>query len=280
MGLELGISMKTGLIVLNLDDESMYKVYDNSCYGFTYNNKGYFLKTNDKDVNDRCILVMDKNFNILHQISDKQDYISPGHQMQYHRNKLWLASPGEEQYQNNIYIYDLLNNTCKIWCPIRDKRRLHYNSLFFRNDNLFILAHNYKSNPGYVFVFDYKNKKIISTIELQHGCGHNIFCINGKLLSCDSKHSSIIDVGSGDIILDTVVNGGDFLRGVALNDDYLFVGSSQWADGDHRYCSTSNLLIYDVKTLDFIKKIEFFRMGGIHDVRILNDVDYAHTTGE
>jgi len=277
----LGVSSMCCFNLVDVDTGIVTKKYDGNCYGFTFNEDYYFLKTSQHNIRERKILVFDKNFKIVMQITKNQQKIICGHQMQYHTpsNKLWLTSPGEHEYCNDIYIYDLATEEYEIWTPIRDKHRLHYNSLCFRGDFLHILSHNYHIVPSFVYTYEWKTRKLVDKKALIYGDCHNIFYIGDDLYYCASMQAKVLRVtGDLDVFVDPKQNGGNFSRGIALNDKYLFVGNSVLGKTNCSIPGKEMVLIYDIVTGKFIRSINIPGAGAIHEIRILDGVDYAHTT--
>lgn len=279
----LGVSSMKCFNVVDVDNNIVEKKYDGNCYGFTFNKNNYFLKTSQRNTIERKILVFDKDFNIVSQITKEQKKIIRGHQMQYHApsNKLWLTSPGEHHYWNDIYIYDLDSAECEIWTPIRDSHRLHYNSLCFRGDLLHILSHNYHVVPSFVYTYEWKTRKLISKRALLYGDCHNIFYIGDDLYYCASIEGKVLRVADKiDVFVAPKQNGGSFARGIALNDKYLFVGNSVLGKTNCSLPGHEKVYMYNISTGKFIKTINIPGAGAIHDIRILDGIDYAHTTEE
>jgi len=279
----LAVSSMRCFSLVDVDNNIIEKKYDDNCYGFTFNENNYFLKTTNRDIRQSKILVFDKNFNVVGKITKEQKKIIRGHQMQYHApsNKLWLTAPGEHAYWNNIYIYDLGTTECEIWTPIHDKHRLHYNSICFKGELLYILSHNYHVVPSYVYVYEWKTRKQVDKIALEYGDCHNIFYIGDEFYYCASMVAKVLRIGGGKTpFVDPKQYGGSFSRGIAIDDKYLFVGNSVMGKSNCAMPGHETIGMYDVSTQKFIKSIEIPGAGAIHEIRILDGLDYAHTTGE
>ncbi len=278
----LGVSSMNCFSVVDVDNGTIDRKYDSNCYGFTFCDQYYFLKTSMPGKQKRAnlaILVMDKEFNIVDKINERQDKIVRGHQMQYHvpSNKLWLTSPGEDLFCNDIYIYDMNKGECEIWTPIREARRLHYNSLCFKDDVLYILSHNYHVVPSILYAYNWETRELIKKQKLKYGDCHNIFYIDDDLFYCASKKSIIMNA-NGEEFIDVKKDKGRFIRGIAFNDQYLFVGSSNESVPGPQRLVGGQIFVYDIHNKKLIRIIDMPKTGAIHEVRILDGVDYAHTT--
>ncbi len=284
----LGISSMGGLYLVDTDNDVVEKKTDDGCYGFTFNDDYYFLTTKQRKTSDRKIMVLNKDFQVVKQITKKPEKIKHGHQMQYHKpsNKLWLTAPGEKSTWNNIYIYDLNKDECEIWTPIHDNHRLHYNSLCFKGDLLYILSHNYHVVPSFVYTYEWKTRKLVEKKGLAYGDCHNIFYIGDDFFYCASKEGKVMNV-NGDVFIDTG-NKGNFLRGIALNDQYIFIGNTlhkkenEKQDSDYRklFKQSEKIYMYSIATQRIVKEIKISGTEAIHEIRILDGVDYAHTIEE
>jgi len=90
--------------------------------------------------------------------------------------------------------------------------------------------------------------------------------------------SSISSLNVADVFVNPKNNGGSFARGIAFNDKYLFVGNSVMGKTNCCLPGQETVLMYDIVTREFIKAIDIPGAGAIHEIRILDGVDYVHTT--
>lgn len=270
----LGVSAINGLFRVDISNDDIQQVYNNRCYGFTFSETNYYLADQVK----KNIIVFDLDFCVNSEMSGPSIQLVRSHQMQYHKhsNMLWVTTPRPEKHGNDICIYDFMKKDFRVWTPIKNPHRLHYNSLCFRGDLLHILAHNYHVVPSILYTYNWKTLTLIKEKKLHHGDCHNIFYFNNDLFYCASKQSKIICI-DGSMLVDTGPDGGDFIRGIALNDKYLFVGTSVNTTRPKYTGKDGLVLIYNISTQKFVKKIRLPKAGAVHEIRILDGVDYAHT---
>jgi len=277
----LGVSTMQGFNIIDVDSLAIAKKYNDNCYGFTFDDNNYFLKTSQEPTKRRSILVFDKQYSVIKKIAEGEPKIVCGHQMQYHKptNQLWMPCPGSQLSNNDIFIYSLDDGNYQIWKPTKEKRRLHYNSICFNGSLVHIMAHNYHVVPSFVYTYEWKTRQLVDKVGLAYGDCHNVFYIDDDLYYCASKESKIMNA-NGDLFIDTKPDGGIFLRGIALNDQYLFVGSSPFSPRERKKTNGGKILIYNVHSGEFISSLEIPNTGAIHEIRILDSADYAHTTEE
>ena len=157
------------------------------------------------------------------------------HQIAYHDGKLWATC----SYDNMVAIWD--GKEWRQWFPLgetadspRDVH--HYNSLFFEDDLVWVLAHNRGASE--LLAFSLLSRNLVNRIGLGNQA-HNIWRENGQLFTCSSGEGKIL--GEAGFVLKT--NG--FPRGYAFDGNVRCVGISELAERRSRDLTTGKVLIFD-----------------------------------
>ncbi len=172
------------------------------------------------------------------------------------------------------FVKDLMINNIN-WDHVGDDRcGEHFNSVFVKNNRMYILAHGLKKY-SYVLEYSFPECQLLSRYEIPKRTGlHNIW-INesGRMISCHSAAGELIDIKSGE----TLWSGSAFFsRGLAVTSDLIVVGDSEIAMRDDRVRSQSGLWLIDRKSMRTIDYIPLGSVGSLHEVRILDVPDEAH----
>lgn len=191
-------------------------------------------------------------------------------------------------WKDNLYIVNTSTDHIEVingnkaqrfsWTGFNEDRH-HLNSIWMDQDYIYVaegqttglkgtpaiqtLTHNYK--PANRFILP-------ATVQI-----HNVYVENETLYTCGKfglvkkslreKRYNVIDLRLDD------ANG--FLRGLAKSEDCFYIGESQVRPREQRPYGDSRILVLN-NDLEIIRTIELQDTGQIHDVRIINDVDYAH----
>lgn len=150
----------------------------------------------------------------------------------------------------------------------------HYNSLFFRDGLLWVLAHNF-FHGSRAYLLEWPTMAKLDEIP---GCStgmHNIWVQDdGQILSCDSNQSSLVDFRSGDVLWHDGSSG--HLRGLAATADTIFIGRSEMSERALRGATESGVWVVDRKTLKTIDYIALGMFGNVREVRIADEPDECH----
>lgn len=186
------------------------------------------------------------------------------------RNCITLYNPSSGFYKdiriNNIH-WDRLgkDNPCGE----------HFNSVFLKNDYLYVLAHRFK-RCSQVLKFSYPDCVLLETYEIKQRSGlHNVWVDDaGNIIACHSDAGELIEVKTNETIW---ASGSSYYsRGLAATADVIVVGDSQIATRENRKTLPSDLWIVDRKTLNALDYLPLGPYGAIHEVRILDVEDEAH----
>lgn len=270
------IASTAQMLILVVDDE--VEIVHSGCgiyYGVTWDhNSIYVAQRMDMDGNPNPVIskfnsdltfggeVLSGNFNDVHQIL----YV-PKH------DSLYITATG---YNSIVKV----SNDEQIWYNwtehIVDFN--HINSLWFDGNNFWFAYHNFVSR-GYntdsqVVRVDESLTTCLEEITLGQDI-HNVFIDNGWLMVGNSTNGclSMVHLESGDY---KDVGLGDWVRGISVNDDYMLVGTSQFAERRNRLYGHFEVNLLDRKTHAILDKKVFEDCGAVMDLRIVSGTDDAH----
>lgn len=200
------------------------------------------------------------------------------------RNNYLVGLPSDihqiDIYDNHLYIINATDNSLII-SPSERKykeyypnRRIkkgsslsnHFNSIFIKNDNIYLMAHNGTSKDARdseIYLLNRHTLKTESVIPINAQKAHNIFFLNKKLGYCNSP--------AGELILDENVifkNENYFLRGVALNSNSIVIGGSEFATRENRE-KTSSMIFELNHQGELMHELFLKNIGQIHDIRYI-----------
>jgi len=113
------------------------------------------------------------------------------------------------------------------------------------------------------------------------GCGnHNVYVENGKIYTLNSVFSTIMEIDEEtdkrrEINIANLGGEKLYLRGLARNDKYFYVGAAEHASRDKRSFIKSYILAFD-SDFNFIERFDIPDMHHIRDIRLYNQIDRAH----
>ena len=190
------------------------------------------------------------------------------HEIAWHEGKLYASC----SHDNMVAIYDGAN--WEQWFPLDPAPRggsldngkgpgdiNHFNSFFFEDDRIWVLAHN--RGPSELLGFSLATRELVERINLGE-MAHNIWREDGELLTCSSIDGKI--VGQRGFTLET----GGFPRGVAFAPGLRCIGVSAMAERKERDFTTGKLALYD-DSWTLQKEIVLQDEGLVLDVRPLPD---------
>ena len=104
---------------------------------------------------------------------------------------------------------------------------------------------------------------------------HNVMVRGQDLVVCNSASGSLYSIEEKRDIWS--VDGGGFItRGLASASGLLFAGLSAVAGrGDRKDCDAA-ICVVDLDTMRTVERFDFPRLGGIHEIRLLDIADTCH----
>lgn len=112
----------------------------------------------------------------------------------------------------------------------------HFNSFYFENDIVWLLAHN--RGPSELLGYSKRNLELVSRVQLGVQA-HDIWREDDQLFTCSSGVGQIVSKDGFSL------NTGLFPRGYSRVDDYRLVGLSELAERHQRDYTTSIIRCYD-----------------------------------
>ena len=200
------------------------------------------------------------------------------HQIEWVEDKILVADTGNNSlavfnYQGK-FLERIYLNEIKQDDKDRGRTGNHFNSVHRVGDRVYVVAHNYEK-PSEVWVLSWPGLEVVDRIVTNAAWAHNVWESELGLVICDSKHGSLHDVISGE----TVWKSDDpmaFTRGLAVSEDYIFVGSSHYQERKERYWKSGKVWILDRKTLRLVDVIPLPGSGDVQELRIVGQVDECH----
>jgi len=183
------------------------------------------------------------------------------HEIAWHDGKLYASC----SHDNMVAIYD--GESWEQWFPLGGSLEdgkgpgdiNHFNSFFFEEGRIWVLAHN--RGPSELLAFSLDSRELIERIDLGNSA-HNIWRERDHLFTCSSIDGKI--VGKDGFVLET----GGFPRGVAFAPGLRCVGVSAMAERKARDFTTGKLALYD-EAWRPLKDIVLHDEGLVLDVRLL-----------
>jgi hypothetical protein len=187
------------------------------------------------------------------------------------KNCLTLFDPSSNEYKDHYFNevtadHNAAGETCGD----------HFNSLFYKNDRLFVLAHHFYKT-SYVLELAYPSCEILKKQEVMFRSGmRNIWVDeNNNIFSSHSESGSLIEITSGN----TLWNNGTprlYQKGLAVTKDYFIVGDGQRGTYEERMRMQTAVWLIDKKNYSSVDYIPFGPFGQIQEIRIIDEPDFAH----
>lgn len=153
------------------------------------------------------------------------------------------------------------------------KQGSHINSVFHQGDTVYMVAHNFQKGTK-IYALSWPAIHVKQIWSFVVGGMHNVACLDGRLLVCDSLHGCLVDALTGSTVWS---NGGiGMTRGLAANDRYVFVGESSYATRDQRANSSGGIWVLERGTFRAVEYLEIPGVGGVNEIRITDDADRCH----
>lgn len=151
----------------------------------------------------------------------------------------------------------------------------HINSVFEKDGRLYVLAHGHDKGST-LATFTYPDLELVTTKPVSGFTGlHNVWVDDdSRVMCCHSNAGALIDAENGKILWES--GTPSYTRGLAVSSDFILVGDSEKAVRDQRRHSAGGLWMLDRRTLQVLDYFPLGPFGAVHEVRLLNGVDYAH----
>lgn len=149
----------------------------------------------------------------------------------------------------------------------------HFNSLFFRDDCLYILAHNFDKG-SYVLVLSWPDLQVLDRIDTGAQHSHNLWpWPGGEILLCNSTSGSLLEARSGHVFWQM---DGVLTRGLACSGRHVLIAGSAITTVAERPVSDSCIFIVDRRDWKLLDVFHLPGAGVIHEIRIIDRADECH----
>ncbi|MFN4260121.1 MAG: hypothetical protein ACK4RK_12565 [Gemmataceae bacterium] len=210
------------------------------------------------------------------------------HQIRFHGGLLWIVNGRAPE----LLAVDPRSRRLVVQLPLADmvpaewqhpappehpEDRFHFNSLFFTEDRLFVLAHNWDEGS---FVLELSHAGPETALAMPRVArmyphlgrnSHDVYWDGERLLVLDSGGCRVLTSdGQAGVFGSTETRGG-FLRGLAVDDRFLYVGQGSFSDARaDRMNGASWLVILERPTLRPLAMLDVGPFGNTCDLLLLD----------
>lgn len=274
--MKLLVTTSKSLLLVTYSDKTNIKVLHEGYglyYGITYSEdyiyvaarKRMLTSSENSENENGVLLVFNKELILKEEICCHDFPLRDMHQIQYYSGKIYITC----SFDNMIAIYDLKTKNWSQWFPnesVKFKDVNHFNSIFVKDDSLYLLAHNF--GDSMIYKFDTCNLQLVKQQIIIGKQAHNIWMNDGDLYTCSSGEESIKSTGG----FVKVLSG--FLRGITFSSELCFVGSSEKVERKDRDMTDGKIFVLN-KSLEEIDSIILKKEGMVLDIKLLGVFDYS-----
>lgn len=272
------ISASSGLWYLN--GKKLKMILPGGCFGITGGLKEWYVcqYTGNYSRILKFDLIEEKNEVFMVNKKNYLKGLSPNiHQIDLYKNRLYVVNAEE----NSILVSNGKNTYSEYFPNKRVKKGAkgsnHFNSVFVNENGIHLMAHNGTTKDerdSEIYILDINTLRVKNKFSLNAQKAHNIFFVNNSLAYCNSP--------AGELIINESVafkNENYFLRGIAITEESIIAGGSEFATRENRDKTSS--IIFE---LDYSGKLKnellIKNIGQIYDIRYVgNDLgmsDFAN----
>ena len=241
-------------------------------FGITWNETELFI------ANNKQLLVF--NASLRYQRTETVSLQVNTHQLAYHADRVWAVSPWTNSLiglSPNATLdpleFDLFDQIMKPYLFRQAFERddmQHVNSLLWTQDRLFVAAHNH-GRPSFIIQYNTDSMRA-EFIEFNAGVNiHGLAMRNGELFWISTKTREIRSNRGRRVYLQR----DGYARGFALTQDYFIVAISETLSRDKRCGGDSWIQLLD-DAGHLLCEHHLRATGGINDLRLLDEYDFAH----
>ena len=260
---------------LLIESNGAKRLFGGHTYGISKNESKIYI--HQDMAHSSRIIAIDNDIQLLNNEIPFKTIVSMNtrkvHQIDYFRGDLYIC----DTLLNRLIIYNSKTGRFKYFYPkgklfygSDSGNYMHLNSVFITNEKIILLAHNKTTkttNPSEILTFDKKSLKLEDINKIGVNC-HNVVLYDKSLYYCDSMNGALI-------CNDNIVFKDEnyFTRGLAITDENIFVGGSEFADREDRRFKNGKIFIlnHDFKK---IGSITLNAIGSLQEIRSLK-FDYA-----
>ena len=193
------------------------------------------------------------------------------HQIDYFNNQVYIT----DTYNNGIFIADVSGKILESYFPLgklengrASSNYGHMNSIFFKEGKIYILCHNETSKTkrySEILVLN-EQMELIEKIDTKTSNAHNIVVFRNDMYSCDSLGSNLVKNG------EIFVRKDYFTRGLAITDDYIVMGGSEYASRENRSKAGGKIYVLDHNGKGIV---DVYLPGMVQEIRRIDKKDYG-----
>jgi hypothetical protein len=239
-------------------------------FGISWNDDYLFLARRWYNRKGADIQVYDKDLGVIDSIMGGHPDMVNVHQIQWWDGALWVCCPAPPEGGNEtVLIYR--DGDIEAWYPFEGLGIKGVNSIFFRDDRVYLVAHN--RGPSWVLQYSYPDLQLL----WQGRAGteaHNVAWWKDTFVVLDSGGSRVL-VGC-EALHEYTVSLIGYPRGLAISDTHIVIGQSyRIPDREERMQDKWGGLIIMNRWWELQQYINL-KKGHVYDVRFLDVPDYAH----
>ncbi|MCA9198427.1 MAG: hypothetical protein KDA87_12860 [Planctomycetales bacterium] len=151
----------------------------------------------------------------------------------------------------------------------------HLNSVFLKDDQLFVLAHNFDRGSD-VIILSWPDLQLIKRWKTKSLQAHNVWVTaTDQVLVCDTMRGTLLDAVSNKVLW-SCDEPTAMTRGLACDGKYVYIGRSEQSDRRGRTESDGGIWIVDRKSWKTQDYIHLPGVGNVMEVRLLDVPDECH----
>jgi len=165
--------------------------------------------------------------------------------------------------------------------PEHPTDRYHFNSLYFTDHRLYVLAHNW-GYGSFALELDFPGlDEFLRRPRVKHihtGLGnqaHDIFVESSRLHVLDSGNGRLLIAGEDPSSPCTKDRKQSFARGLAVNADHFFIGHGSFAKREDRVTGPTQISVLDRKSLKVLAVVDIGPFGNPCDLLIVSERDWS-----
>lgn len=165
--------------------------------------------------------------------------------------------------------------------PEHPTDRYHFNSLYFTEDRLYVLAHNW-GHGSFALELDYpgldeflRRPRVIRTHTGLGNHAHDIYVERNRLHVLDSGNGRLLIADEQERPASTKDQKQSFARGLAVNGEHFFIGHGSFAKREDRVTGPTQISVLDRQTLDVLAVVDVGSFGNPCDLLIVSERDWS-----
>jgi hypothetical protein len=162
--------------------------------------------------------------------------------------------------------------------PVASAQRVdrhHYNSLVLSRATAYVLSHNMRREPSEVLTFALPSWTPAQRVGPLGWSAHNLCVGADGVTTLDTDGTGCL-LRSDGVSIPLTDRRHQFLRGLAVSDEFYFVGVSPRTERVYRGAGTSVIKVVSRKTQRVVGEIPLTDIGAINDMRLLDAFDHGH----